>query len=132
MTPTLEQFIIGMLFLIMGAYTHEFGHYLFARFFGGNPKISKWYFSLVPAQVSLEMSDMKQWQVRITSGFMFVFIPIAMAALWHQILWLAAFSIGTLAISPRDYIGLIHPEVLIKMGKEEPVTQNDFDHPDVL
>jgi hypothetical protein len=113
---------------LAGALTHEVGHFVLAKLFGGGPFFSEYWHGIIPSQTDFRSPiAMSDWQVRITGGFVYLFLPVAAIGLWfHSIPLILYGAGGGLTISPTDLNAGWHPQTWKKLTAGEEITRADF------
>lgn len=132
MATELDQILWVVILVPLGALTHEVGHWVFGKLFGGDPYFAQWMFHVFPTQTMFRSpEEMTNLEVRIMGGVVFAFLPLAAVALWHQAELLAYFSLGGAGvISTSDMIAARAPKAWKKFAAEESVEWNDIEeHP---
>lgn len=111
-----------------GFIAHEVGHFLFGYIFRGGPYISQYTFG-IPTRVSYEHPySMADWQVRITGGYVYLFLLIAGVGLWFHWELVGLFGIAAgITISPSDLNAAHFPAVWKQLTAGESVDPEDWE-----
>jgi len=121
----LTRSIYAVTFLSLGFLIHECGHYVFGKTFGGQPYFSE-YWLVLPSTTTFDApKEMKDWQVRLTAGFVLLFPVLLLIAAWHRILPLVLVGLAGSVISATDLLGAYHPAAWKKLADGEPISVED-------
>jgi hypothetical protein len=134
MTPTSSLFQAGIIsqtiwwvaLVILGANLHEFCHLVWGWLFNGDPFISNRTLVVITEIDYNSPEAMKDWQARVTGGFVFVFLIMTLVGFWFHWWDLIWFGLGGSMVSETDLMATRYPKTWKKFTKGEEITREDF------
>jgi hypothetical protein len=124
----METIALPLFLVVLGSISHEMGHWVLGKIFGGGAHIDEWHLC-IPSRTNFNTpKEMSDFHTRLVGGWPYIFVPITFVGLWIHNIPLFIFGLsGALPISASDLTAAQYPDVWKKLTAGESVSEEDYE-----